>query len=89
VLHRKMEAAPEPCLQAMAPDREGLVVGVECLFTGSWLAAVWAQAAGIPVVLGHALDMQAMHGGKAKHETIDAQKIAVLLRGGMLPQAYV
>jgi transposase len=33
--------------------------------------------------------MKAIHGGKAKNDTIDAQKIAVLLRGGMLPQAYV
>lgn len=40
-------------------------------------------------VLGHALSMKAMHGGKAKHETIDAHKMAVLLRGGMRPQAYV
>src|SRR6266487_2403744 len=28
-------------------------------------------------------------GGKAKTDKIDAHKIAVLLRGGMLPQAYV
>jgi len=40
-------------------------------------------------VLGHALYMKAMHGGKAKNDKIDSQKIAVLLRGGMLPQAYV
>jgi transposase len=33
--------------------------------------------------------MQAIHGGKAKNEKIDSQKIAALLRGGMLPQAYV
>jgi transposase len=33
--------------------------------------------------------MKAIHGGQATHETIDAQKSAVLLRGGMLPQAYV
>ena len=33
--------------------------------------------------------MKAIHGGKAKHDKIDAHKIAVLLRGGMLPQAYV
>jgi hypothetical protein len=31
--------------------------------------------------------MQAIHGGKATNDTIDAHKIAVLLRGGMLPQA--
>jgi len=33
--------------------------------------------------------MKAIHGGKAKNDRIDARKIAVLLRGGMLPQAYV
>jgi transposase len=33
--------------------------------------------------------MKASHGGKAKHDQIDAHKIAVLLRGGMIPQAYV
>jgi transposase len=39
-------------------------------------------------VLGHALYMKAIHGGKAKNDKIDSQKIAALLRGGMLPQAY-
>jgi len=33
--------------------------------------------------------MKAIQGGKAKNDKIDAHKIAVLLRGGMLPQAYV
>jgi len=40
-------------------------------------------------VLGHALYMKAVHGGKAKNDKIDAYKIAGLLRGGMLPLAYV
>src|SRR5439155_3517404 len=44
---------------------------------------------GIPFVLGHALSMKAIHGGKAKNDQIDSHKIAALLRGGMLPQAYV
>ncbi len=52
------------------------------------LADLWAQE-GIPFVLGHALDMKAIHGGKAKNDTIDAHNIAVLLRGGMRPQVYV
>ena len=87
-LHRNMPAGPEPFLKAIAPYREDLVVGVEGLFTGYWLADLCARE-GLPFVLGHALSMKAIHGGKAKHDTIDAQKIAVLLRGGMLPQAYV
>src|SRR5262252_6508341 len=33
--------------------------------------------------------LKAIHGGKAKNDKIDSQKIAVLLRGGMLPQASV
>jgi transposase len=33
--------------------------------------------------------MKAIHGGKAKNDKIDAHKIAALLRGGMIPQAYV
>jgi transposase len=65
-----------------------LVVCVECIFTWYWLADLCAQE-GIPFVLGHALYMKAIHGGKAKNDRIDAHKIAVLLRGGMLPQAYV
>jgi hypothetical protein len=32
--------------------------------------------------------MKAIHGGKAQNDTSDAHKIAVLRRGGMLPQAY-
>jgi transposase len=33
--------------------------------------------------------MKAIHGGKAKNDKLDAYKIASLLRGGLLPQAYV
>jgi hypothetical protein len=86
--HRHMNAAPEPFLKAIAPYRDGLVVAVECLFTWSWLADLCAQE-GIAFVLGHALYMQAIHGGKAQNDKSDSQKIAALLRGGMLPQASV
>jgi transposase len=88
LLHRNMPAGPEPFLKAIAPYREDLVVCVECIFTWYWLADLCARE-GLPFVLGHALYMKAIHGGKAKNDKIDAQKIAVLLRGGMLPQAYV
>jgi transposase len=88
LVHRNMPAGPDPFLRAIAPYREDLVVCVECIFTWYWLADLCARE-GIPFVLGHALYMKAIHGGKANNDTIDAQKIAVLLRGGMLPQAYV
>jgi transposase len=88
LVHRNLKAAPEPFLKAVAPYGDGLVVAVACLFTWYWLADLCAPE-GIPCVLGHALYMNAIHGGKAKNDTIDSPKIAALLRGGMLPQAYV
>jgi transposase len=87
LLHRHMKTSPETFLKAIAPYREDLVVAVECIFTWYWRADLCAQEQ-IPFVLGHALYMKAIHGGKVKNDTIDSQKIAVLLRGGMLPQAY-
>src|SRR5262249_43272441 len=43
----------------------------------------------IPFTLGHALYMKAIHGGKSKNDRLDAHTIATLLRGGMIPPAYV
>jgi len=64
------------------------VVAVACIVTWYWLADLCA-AQGIPFVLGHALSRKALHGGKAKNDKMDSQTIAALLRGGMLPHAYV
>jgi transposase len=87
-LHRNLPATPDALLEAVAPFRDDLVVAAECMFTWYWLADLCA-AEGIPFVLGHALAMKAIHGGKAKNDKIDSHKIAALLRGGLLPQAYV
>jgi transposase len=88
LLARTIPAGPDAFLDAVAPYRDGLVVACECMFAWYWLADLCQEHA-IPFVLGHALYMKAIHGGKAKTDKIDAHKIAVLLRGGMLPQAYV
>jgi len=88
LVHENLRSSPEAFLEAIAPYREGLVVAAECIFTWYWLADLCARE-GIAFVLGHALFMKAIHGGKAKNDRIDAFKIATLLRGGMLPQAYV
>jgi len=88
LLHRNMPCSPDFFLKAIAPYREDMAVAVECIFTWYWLADLCAQE-NIVFVLGHALYMKAIHGGKAKNDKIDAHKIAVLLRGGMLPMAYV
>jgi transposase len=88
LVHRNMKTDPEAFLKALAPYRQGLVVAVACMFTWYWLADLCADQ-GISFVLGHALYMKAIHGGKATNDKIDSQTMAQLLRGGMLPQAYV
>ena len=88
VLHRNRQASPEAFLKTIEPYREDIVVAVECMFVWYWLADVCAKEK-IPFVLGHALYMKAIHGGKSKNDKIDSKKIATLLRGGNIPMAYV
>jgi len=87
VLHRNINTEREIFLAVIEPFREDVVVAVECMFTWYWIADLCAKEA-IPFVLGHALYMKAIHGGKAKNDKIDSHKIAVLLKGGMIPMAY-
>jgi transposase len=88
LLEQNLRCEPALLLRLLEPYREDLVIAVECIFTWYWLADLCTREH-ITFVLGHALYMKAIHGGKAKNDRIDARKIAVLLRGGMLPQAYV
>jgi transposase len=86
--HRNIKTDRRLFLKAIEPFREDIVVAIECIFTWYWLADLCSEE-NIPFVLGHALYMKAIHGCKAKNDKIDSQKIAVLLRGGMIPQSYV
>ena len=88
LLSRNLECSPKAFLVAVKSFRDDLVVAVECMFTWYWLADL-CKREGIAFVLGHALYMRAIHGGKAKNDRIDAHKIAALHKGGMIPQAYV
>jgi transposase len=88
VFEANLPANPEAFLRAIKPFRPGLVVGAECMFAWYWLADL-CEDEEIPFVLGHALYMRMIHGSKSKNDRIDAGKLAVMLRGGMFPQAYV
>ena len=87
-LHQNIPAEPAAFLDAIKPFIDDVVVGVECIFTWYWLADLCAEQ-DIPFILGHALYMKAIHGGKAKNDRIDSMKIAALMRGGTFPMAYV
>jgi transposase len=87
VFDRNLACRPDVLLHALAPFRDGLVIGVECMFAWYWVADLCVTH-DIAFVLGHALYMKAIHGGKAKNDRIDATKLARLLRGGNFPIAY-
>lgn len=88
VLHRRVDCDEGKLLRALTPYREDLVIGVECMFKWYWLADICDEH-GIPFVLGHALDMKAVHGKKSGNDKLDAERIARLLESGMFPVAYV
>ncbi len=88
VLHKNIQTKPKSFLRLIKPFRERLVVGCECMFSWYWLADL-CEDEGIDFVLGHALYMKAIHGGKAKNDRIDSYKIAALLRGGTFPLSFV
>lgn len=87
-LHRNMQAKPRDFLNAIQSFRDDLIVGVECMFTWYWLADL-CRDEGITFILGHALYMRAIHGGKKKDDKLDSEKIARLMRGGTFPMSYV
>jgi transposase len=87
VYDRNLPCDFDALLAALAPFRDDLVVGVECMFGWYWLADRCAEHH-LPFVVGHALYMKLIHGAKAKNDRIDANKIARLLKGGNFPLAY-
>jgi transposase len=77
-LHRNIETNRKIFMKTIQPFKEDIVVAVECMFTWYWIADLCVKK-NIPFVLGHALYMKAIHGGKAKNDKIDSRKIAFLL----------
>jgi len=65
VFHRNLPTDRQHLLEAINAYREDIVVAVECIFTWYWIADVCAEQA-VPFVLGHALYMKAIHGGKTR-----------------------
>ena len=75
-------------LKILEPYKDNIVVAAESCFAWYWLADLCADQ-NIEFILGHALYMKAIHGGKSKNDRIDSNKIALLASNGMFPLAYV
>ncbi|MEO2016401.1 MAG: transposase, partial [Fuerstiella sp.] len=80
---------PEKFLIALQPfQKHDLLIGCESTFNWYWLADLCKRQE-LPFLLGHALYLKAIHGGKTKSDRIDSEKLAMLLRGGNFPTSYV
>ena len=90
VFELKPKKNPEAPLPPAAPDR---VSGIRLTKSEDIInrpdGSTYLEEKSVLTSGATPLYMKAIHGGKAKNDKIDAHKIAVLLRGGMLPQAYV
>jgi transposase len=87
-LHRNYKTTQsEKFFGDLAPFGKDLVLGCESTFNWYWLADACTERQ-IPFVLGHALYLKAIHGGKVKNDKLDCEKLALLLRGGNFTTAY-
>ncbi|MCP3931718.1 MAG: IS110 family transposase [Bacteroidetes bacterium] len=86
-VHKNIRTDPELLFEIIFPYLEDIVIGVECVFCWYWLSDLCSEH-NIPFILGHALYMKSIHGGKTKNDKIDSSKIASLIRGGNFPLAY-
>jgi len=88
LVHKEISADPNKLHDLLEPYIGDIVVGVECMHCWYWVSD-FCNSIGVDFILGHALYMKAIHGGKAKNDRIDSYKIANLIRGGNFPLAYV
>lgn len=86
-VHKEISANPGKLYSILEPYIGNIVVGVECMHCWYWVSD-FCEDIGVDFILGHALYMKAIHGGKAKNDRIDSCKIANLMRGGNFPLAY-
>ncbi len=87
LVHKPIADDPDQLLNVLKPYLGKIVVGVECMHCWYWVSD-FCQEISVDFILGHALYMKAIHGGKAKNDRIDSHKIAKLIRGGNFPLAY-
>jgi hypothetical protein len=84
VLHQKIQADPKQLLRLLKPYLGQIVVGVECMHCWYWVSD-FCRELKVDFILGHALYMKAIHGGKAKNDKIDSYKIASVGAGVKAP----
>ena len=88
LLHRNFKTRnADKFFEQIQPFGTNIVIGCESTFNWYWLADACRER-NLPFILGHALYLKAIHGGKVKNDKLDSEKLALLLRGGNFATAY-
>lgn len=74
-------------IEFIRPYRESIAIALEATFNWYWFID-GCRAYNIEVYLGHSYYMKAIYCDKRKNDRLDAEKIANLLRAGLLPLAH-
>ena len=72
-LHKEISADPDKLRQLLEPYIGNVVLGVECMHCWYWVSD-FCDEIGVDFILGHALYMKAIHGGKAKNDRIRSEE---------------
>ena len=78
VFHRNIPAEPQGFLRAIAPFRDNLVVGCECIYSWNWLADL-CEREGIEFVLGHALYTDPALSNPKRHPISNSATLLLIL----------
>ena len=88
LLHRNFKNRnADKFFEQIQPFTNDIAIGCESTFNWYWLADACRER-NLPFILGHALYLKAIHGGKVKNDKLDSEKLALLLRGGNFATAY-
>ena len=86
---RRVETSPERFWHLFGEfDDQPIQVAFESTFGWGWLADLLDDA-GIPAHMAHPLATKAIASARVKNDAVDAHTLAQLLRGDLLPEAWI
>ena len=89
LLSRRVETSPDSLWHLFGEfDDQPIEVAFESTFGWGWLADLLADA-GIPAHMAHPLATKAIASARVKNDAVDAHTLAQLLRGDLLPEAWI
>lgn len=89
LLSRRVQTSPGGLWHLFGElEDEPLEVAFESTFGWGWLADTLADA-GIPAHMAHPLATKAIASARVKNDAVDAHTLAQLLRGNLLPEAWM